>query len=432
MLEEYVSGMNDAKWRDHPRVTTAKDSAPPEAGRVTPDLIERRKFRMNKPFIPSNSYFNDEATVDSIRHFVDGMGDTNPLFRDAEYAGTTKYGGIIAPGAFLLTHQWASSSGNFAGIHGWYSGGDWEWYRPVRAGTKLASVTIVRDLEIKSGRMAGSGNIYIDYGDIVYLNADTREILGKELYHIVMAERGAAGSAKKERGRPRPTYTRDEWRQILEAYEREGIRGRGPRFWEDVSVGDRVGPLIKGPLSVRDELVWLMGAGSPFLKAHRNEFDYEARHPRFLEYVEETGEADAPELVHFLDQFARTIGVERAYDYGSQRMAWLCNLFTNWIGDDGFLWKMSGDERAFNMMGDVTVLEGKVVKKYIHDVRHFVDVEAWAKNQRDEKTMPPRISTVILPSREAGPVVYPEPSPQLIEEVKRARPLEELKAQGLI
>lgn len=199
-----------------------------------------------------------------------------------------------------------------------------------------------------------------------------------------------------------------------------------------MSIGDRVGPLIKGPLSVRDELVWLMGAGSPFLKAHKNEFDYEARHPRFLEYVEETGEADAPELVHFLDQFARTIGVERAYDYGSQRMAWLCNLFTNWIGDDGFLGKMSGDERAFNMMGDVTVLEGKVVKKYIHDVRHLVDVEAWAKNQRDEKTMPPRISTVILPSREDGPVVYPEPSPQLIEEVKRARPLEQLKAQGLI
>ena len=105
MLEGYVSGMNDAKWRDHPRVTTAKDSAPPQAGRVTPDLIERRKLRTNKPFIPSSSYFNDEATVDSIRHFVDGMGDTNPLFRDAAYAGTTKYGDIIAPGAFLLTHQ---------------------------------------------------------------------------------------------------------------------------------------------------------------------------------------------------------------------------------------------------------------------------------------------------------------------------------------
>ncbi len=432
MLEEYVSEMDGAKWQDHPRVKTAKDSAPAEAGRVTPELIERRRFRMNKPFIPANSYFNDEATLDAIRHFVDGMGDTNPLFRDAEYARATRYGGVIAPGTFLLTHQSASNSGNLPGIHGWYSGGDWEWYAPMRAGTKLASVVIIRDLEIKQGRMAGSGNIYIDYGDVVYLNADTREVLGKELYHIVMAERGAAGTARKERGRPKPDYTREEWRQVLEAYARETVRGREPRYWEDVTVGDRVGPLIKGPLSVRDELVWLMGAGSPFLKAHKNEFDYEARHPRFLEYVAETGEADAPELVHFLDQFARAIGVERAYDYGTQRMAWLCNLFTNWMGDDGFLWKMSGDERAFNMMGDITVLEGKVAKKYIDGGRHCVDVEAWARNQRDEKTMPPRMSTVILPSREAGPVVYPEPPAQLVEEVKRARPLDELRGAGLI
>jgi hypothetical protein len=432
MFEEFVPGTDDAKWRDHPRVMTAKDSAHPEASRVTPELIERRKFRMNKPFIPSSSYSNDEITLDSIRHFVDGIGDTNPLFRDAAYADMTKYGGIIAPGAFLLTHQWASSSGGFTGIHGWYSGGDWEWYQPLRTDTRLASVTIVRDLEIKRGRMAGSGNIYVDYGDIVYLNAHTHEILGKELYHIVMAERSAAGSAKKERDRPKPTYTQQQWRQILGAYPRETVRGREPRYWEDVSVGDKVGPHIKGPLSVRDELVWLMGAGSPFLKAHKNEFDYEARHPRFLEYVEETGEADAPELVHFLDQFARAIGVERAYDYGSQRMAWLCNLFTNWMGDDAFLWKMNGDERAFNMMGDVTILEGRVIKKHVVNGRHCVDIEAWARNQRDENTMPPRISTVILPSRKAGPVVYPEPSPQLVDEVNRARPLEELKAQGLI
>jgi hypothetical protein len=113
-------------------------------------------------------------------------------------------------------------------------------------------------------------------------------------------------------------------------------------------------------------------------------------------------------------------------------MSWLCNLFTNWIGDDAFLWKMSGDERAFNMMGDTTILEGKVVKKYTEDTKYCVDIEAWAKNQKGENSMPPNVSTVILPSRENGPVVYPEPSSQLIEEVKKARPLNELKAEGLI
>jgi len=31
-------------------------------------------------------------------------------------------------------------------------------------------------------------------------------------------------------------------------------------------------------------------------------------------------------------------------------MSWLCNLFTNRTGDDGSLWKMGEDERAFNMI----------------------------------------------------------------------------------
>lgn len=71
----------------------------------------------------------------------------------------------------------------------------------------------------------------------------------------------------------------------------------------------------------------MTGAGSLFLKAHKNEFDYKARHPRFLEYVGQTGEADASELVYYLDQIDRAIGVERAHDYGNQRMARLYNLF---------------------------------------------------------------------------------------------------------
>ncbi len=432
MLEENISKIDEKKWEKHPRIRMAREETLPEAEKVTPDLIERRNIRMNKPFIPSKTYFNNEATNDTIRHYVDGIGDTNPLFRDADYARKTKYGRIIAPGTFLFTHQWTAIGGGLTGIHGWYSGGDWEWYRPIYEGTRLSSVVIIRDMVIKKGRMANRGNIYIDYGDVVYLNADSREILGKELSHIILAERGAASSAKKERGKAKPTYTRKEWLEILEAYDREEIRGSETRYWEDVNTGDKVGPVIKGPLSVRDELVWLMGAGSPFLKAHKNEFEYEARHPKFLEYVEETGEADTPELVHFLDQFARAVGVERAYDYGNQRMSWLCNLFTNWMGDDGFLWKMSGDERTFNMMGDTTILEGRVVNKYIVGGKYCVDIEAWAKNQKDEQSMPANISTVILPSREYGSVVYPEPSPRLVEEVKKARPLEEMKEEGLI
>ena len=113
-------------------------------------------------------------------------------------------------------------------------------------------------------------------------------------------------------------------------------------------------------------------------------------------------------------------------------MSWLSQLFTNWIGDDGFLWKMRGDERAFNQMGDITTFEGKVVKKYIEEGKCCVDIEAWATNQRDVHSMPPRVSTVILPSKEHGPVVYPNPTSSLMTEVSKARPLDELIREGII
>ncbi|MFQ5826093.1 MAG: MaoC family dehydratase N-terminal domain-containing protein [Dehalococcoidia bacterium] len=432
MLEEIELGVDRKKWEGHPRVKVGGRAELPEAEKITPEMMKRRDFRMNKPFIPRGVHFNYEATRDTIRHFVDGIGDTNPIFRDEEYAKRTKYGSIIAPGCFLYTHQWTTMGGGFSGIHAWYVGGDWEWYRPIYVGTKFSSAVIIRDLVIKKGRMTGGGNIYIDYADLVYSNAESGEILGKELYHQVWAERGAAGGTKKEFGKSKPDYNKEDWLKILETYDKEEVRGSEPRYWEDVQVGDKVGPMIKGPLSVRDELAWLMGGGSPFFRAHKIEFEYERRHPRVLEYVEETGEADVPELVHFLDQFARGIGVERAYDYGNQRMSWLCNLFTNWMGDDGFLWKMSGDERIFNQMGDITIFEGKVTKKYKEQGKCCVDIEAWAKNQRGEWSIPSRTSTVILPSREYGPVVYPDPSPELMEEVKRARPLDEMIREGAI
>jgi len=55
------------------------------------------------------------------------------------------------------------------------------------------------------------------------------------------------------------------------------MTGAYNKFCEDVNFGDVAGPVTKGPLSVRDELVWLMGASSPFLKAHKNEYDYKAQ-----------------------------------------------------------------------------------------------------------------------------------------------------------
>lgn len=424
------------KWEGHARLIAlarqkARDHEKHEA--FTPELQARRRSRSNIPFIPRRVDFNTQASKDGIRHFAEGIGDSNPLFVDEEYGKKSKFGCNIASPAYLYAVKWGCPGAQAPGVHAWYVGGDWEWYRPIFAGDEFRLVGVLRDLVEKQGKMGG-GRTWFDYGDVIYIN-QKGEIVGKELGHTAMAERAASKSAAKYSGIPKPVYDRDDWIRILDMYEAEELRGSEPRYWEDVKIGDTVGPMIKGPLSVRDEVAWLIGAGTQFMRAHKLEYQYEARHPRMLEYVD-TEEADTPgdvpELVHFLNAYAKTIGIERAYDYGSQRMSWLCNIFTNWMGDDAFLWKMSGDMRVFNMVGDITTFEGKVVKRYIDDGKCCVDIEAWAKNQRDEWSITPAISTVVLPSREHGPVKYPEPTLYLVEEVQKARPLDDLIEEGIL
>jgi len=235
----------EKKWEDHPRLKTAGEKRPPEALKVTPEMLKRREFRRNKPWTipPNRYYFNTQATKDGVRHFVEGMGDNNPLFSNEDYAKKTKYGRIIAPGSYLYTIMWSSLSGGLPGLHEWYSGGDWEWYKPIFLGDEFKIVNVVRDLVIKKGRSTG-GNIYIDYGDVIYINQND-EIVGKELYHGVWVEREASGTAGKYLSTPKPVYGKEDWIRILEAYDKEELRGSEPRYWEDVQIGDKIVAYLK-------------------------------------------------------------------------------------------------------------------------------------------------------------------------------------------
>ena len=64
-------------------------SSESEHATVTPEMIEKARKKIGEEWRPPQPYFNVQATKDTIRHFVDGYGDINPLYRDAEYAAKT-------------------------------------------------------------------------------------------------------------------------------------------------------------------------------------------------------------------------------------------------------------------------------------------------------------------------------------------------------
>jgi hypothetical protein len=90
------------------------------------------------------------------------------------------------------------------------------------------------------------------------------------------------------------------------------------------------------------------------------------------------------------------------------RETWLIHLCTDWMGDDGWLWKLDCEFRRFNYVGDTQWVRGVVERKALIEGRPAVELAVSCTNQRGEVTTPGH-ATVLLPSRENGPVRLPEP-----------------------
>ena len=368
--------------------------------KVTPEELDRVKARIGKTWRLEKPlpFLNTQATRDTIRHYCEGIGDMNPLYIEPAYAQKTKYGRIIAPPCFLYSVYWPCAQGiTMRGVHSWHSGNEWEWYRPIYEGDEIFVEVTPTGIFERPSKMAG--RVWQAYDEAIYKN-QRGEVIAKAIGWTTLAERDVAGERGKERhaGITRASYTPEEMERIYQDYEREVIRGATPRYWEEVKVGEELTPVVKGPLSLRDIVCFMMGSGTLYYKAHRYFYEYQKRHPEVGMIDSTTGIVDIPELVHLETSRAGEIGVPLAYDYGPQRISWLGHLMTNWIGDDGFLKKLSAEVRRFNIVGDTTWCKGRVVRKYIEDNEHLVDCQIWAENQRGEITALGR-ATVILLSR---------------------------------
>jgi len=114
--------------------------------------------------------------------------------------------------------------------------------------------------------------------------------------------------------------------------------------------------------------------------------------------------------LHYEFPFAESQGVGNPITHGQLKRAWLVQLITDWIGDQGFLKKFSCQFRAMDypvLMKNMTEpaddkptnwCRGKVTNKGMEDDQHYIECEIWVENQKGEKTTPGR-AVIILPSK---------------------------------
>lgn len=72
---------------------------PEKTGIIRDDELEHHRALSGKSQMVKPT--SEAATKDAIRHFADGIGDPNSLWRDEQYAGRTRHGCLVAPPTFL-------------------------------------------------------------------------------------------------------------------------------------------------------------------------------------------------------------------------------------------------------------------------------------------------------------------------------------------
>ncbi len=394
---------------------------------ITDDGVARLRARIGvaqpHPQPPHYRFPNEDA----FRHVAEAYGDDNPLWCDPEYAAATRWGGPIAPphldGGDTLIGENEVEHLDRRGSR-----------RCSRATRSAARTRSTRAASASGGRRCGRDTRSTRRNALVGVHDKQQRVrrarrarvdrrgVRRAVTRCSSAQYRLMIRTEREEGRGARQVRRDvdrartptrSSREIDESYASEPARRRGaePRWWEDVEEGDEIGPIVKGPLRVTDMVCWHVGMGMGLygVKALRLGYQQRQRVPRFFR-PDDLNIPDVQQRVHWDPEWARRAGNPAIYDYGRMRETWL----------DPPLHRLDGRRRvALEARLPVPpvqlrrrhALDARAAScaKYLADGdRPAVELDAAGENQRGETTTPGH-ATILLPSREHGPVRLPEP-----------------------
>ncbi len=334
------------------------------------------------PFRPTK-----EASLDNIKRFGDGVGDYNPLWRDENHAKASQFGMITAPPTFIFGVSLGVVAGETGNIDRArvsteylpvnYAGAEIEFVRPIWLGDKITAQEQVGETIRKTSKRIGK--IAFNTGLVSYTN-QRKELVAT--IKTLMARYENTGATMEYDRQPKVDAQIEPADPLV--WERER-RGAEVRYWEDAEEGEVLPVLKKGTYSVTELFLFTHGALGT------------GRSSRAALAAE--GSADLGGGGRFDAEHAqKRRNMPGQFDFGPQRVCWLSQIVTDWMGDAGTLEKLNTSIRHPNVVGDTNTVHGEVLKKTVANDAHLVEVQIQNVNQSGLATA---LGTAIvaLPSR---------------------------------
>ena len=342
--------------------------------------------------------WNDVATRDAIRQFADGVGDDNPLWHDPEYAAQTRWGHILAPPSFLYSVDATIVAPKLPGVQWIYAGTRWKWYDVIRLDDVFDVSVVFTKMQEKTGKRFGLW--VLQSGEITYRRSDGSL--------VCLAEGRVARTPRREKKstkKPQPKQVTPPKETFAPEVTKKERTGMSDRRWEEVKVADSIGP-VPQPLTLNRIFQWYTGAQGAlhYGGAHGDAVRYRHRHDDY-EINKETGAKDSAARGHFSSTEGKDVGMGGAYDVGLHRIAWVIEMLTDWMGDNGHLAEVNVDVLKPNIVGHTTYFSAEVNAKWF-DQHPFIALDIEGKNQFNEVSTK-GTALVVLPSERYGPVSLP-------------------------
>ena len=307
----------------------------------------------------------EEVSTWAIRRYLEAVTDDNPLWKDEGFAKESRWGGIIAPPAFLevfnpanhafrhypdMSHMSLPFDPPFPRTFMAYN--EYEFFIPVSPGDLITSTCKIGDVYDRTST-SGAGRMVFIRMDNEHRN-QRNELVGITSEAMVSIE----GSSSKPAVTGTPAPPKVEQRPV----STEQV------YFDTIEVGAELPTLVK-EVSLFTILKW--GAAVNDYGPHH--FDYP-----------------------FATQM---LGLPNVIAHGPYNTAILAQLVTNWIGAWGVLKKHYAEMRGNVFPGDTITFQGRVTNKYEQDGDGIVECESWAQNQNGRRVTLGK-STAILPQRQ--------------------------------